>query len=344
MARLINTELPIVAAPMAGGASTVDLAKAVIAEGGFAFLAGGYKTPDVMHSEIGVMRGTEAFGVNLFVPQRDDAGAVRAIAPEAFAAYRSALAGEAAALGVELPVEPINDDDIWHGKLDVLTSDPVPVVSLTFGLPPVSDITALQRAGSIVLATVTSASEALEAEAGGVDGLLVQGPRAGGHSATFDPGRSLGAEPTADVVAAVRTASGLPMIAAGGVDGSPAVAELLRAGAQNVAVGTLLLAADEAGTSAVHRAALADPQFADTVITRTFTGRPARALRNDFTDRFEPVAPIGYPAIHHLTRELRQAAAKNLDPHRAHLWAGTGYRNAIPGSVGDILRRLVSDL
>lgn len=344
MHRLIDTAVPILAAPMAGGASTPALAKAVIAEGGFAFLAGGYKTPEAMQAEIDALRGTDAFGVNLFVPQRDDAGAVRAMAPEAFAAYRSVLAAEAAALGVELPVEPINDDDGWHGKLDILTSDPVPVVSLTFSLPSAADIAELQRVGSTVLVTVTNVAEAREAEAAGVDGLLVQGPRAGGHSATFDPSRSLGSESTAEIVAAVRSASGLPLIAAGGVDGSPAVAELLRAGAQNVAVGTLLLLADEAGTSAVHRAALADSQFTETVITTAFTGRPARALRNEFIDRFEPIAPLGYPAIHHLTRELRQAAAKNLDPHQVHLWAGTGYRQAIPGPAAAILQRLVSTL
>ena len=118
--------------------------------------------------------------------------------------------------------------------------------------------------------------------------------------------------------------------------------DLLAAGAESVAIGTLLLTADEAGTSATHRAALADPAFTETVITHAFTGRPARALRNDFIERHGRTAPLGYPAIHHLTRELRRAAARTGDPHGLHLWAGTGFKSARPGSVASIINHLAS--
>jgi NAD(P)H-dependent flavin oxidoreductase YrpB (nitropropane dioxygenase family) len=129
----------------------------------------------------------------------------------------------------------------------------------------------------------------------------------------------------------------LPLVAAGGVDGPAAVRRLLDAGAERVAVGTLLLRTDEAGTSAAHRAALADPAFAETAITRVFTGRPARALRNGFIDRHERHAIDAYPAVHHLTRGLRQAAAAAGDTDRLHLWAGTGWRRARTGRAGDVI-------
>jgi nitronate monooxygenase len=339
-----DTELPIIAAPMAGGPSTPALVKAVAQAGGFGFLAAGYKAPEALKAEIEAVRGTEAFGVNLFVPQRDDSGALRSVDPDAFAAYADALAEEAATLGVTLAAEPTTDDDSWQDKLDVLTADPVPVVSLTFGLPAPSDIAALQRAGSRVLASITTPGEAREAAAAGVDGLVVQGPRAGGHSATFDPARAIGSGPTVDVLRAVRAVTSLPLIATGGVDGPRMVAELVRAGAEGVAVGTLLLAADEAGTSPVHRAALSDARFTETVVTTAFTGRPARALRNDFIDRYGSVAPLGYPAIHHLTRQLRQLAARNGDPHRVHLWAGTGHAAVVPGPAATIVNHLSTHL
>ena len=298
--------------------------------GGFAFLAAGCKSPDALPADIDAVRPFGPFGVNLFVPRLDASGALASVDRVTFATYAEALTGEAAALGVELIREPVADDDAWPGKLALLTADPVPVVSLTFGLPPAADITALRRAGSVVLATVTTAGEAREAEAAGVNGLVVQGPRAGGHSGTFDPTRFPDSQPTLEILQAVRAATALPLIAAGGVDGPEAVAELLRAGAESVAVGTLLLLADEGGTSATHRAALSGPGFDETVITRAFTGRPARGLRNAVIDLYEPIAPVGYPAIHHLTRELRQAASRNRDPERLHLWAGTGYRSARP--------------
>jgi nitronate monooxygenase len=134
------------------------------------------------------------------------------------------------------------------------------------------------------------------------------------------------------------------VIAAGGLATAAEVSAAIQAGADAVAVGTVLLRADEAGTSAVHRAALADPARAGTVLARAFTGRPARGLRNEFTDRYSAVAPSGYPALHHLTSPLRRAAAAAGDPERVHLWAGTGYRHATAEPAAAILDRLAAQL
>ncbi|QSR28653.1 2-nitropropane dioxygenase [Nocardioides aromaticivorans] len=321
---------------MAGGPTTVALASAVTDAGGFAFLPAGYLTVAAFEALLGEARAAgRPFGVNLFVPQPG------VIDPAAYAAYRDELAGEATALGVDLPAQPRHDDDAWGEKVDLLVADPVPLVSLTFGLPAAADIRRLQAAGSRVLATVTTPDEARAADEAGVDGLVVQGPAAGGHSGTFDPRRPIRDEATADVVRAIRSASALPVVAGGGVNGPAAVRDLLAAGAEAVAVGTLLLRAEEAGTSATHRAALADPAFATTVVTHAFTGRPARALRNGFIDRHGTTAPYGYPELHHLTRDLRRAAAAAGDPHRLHLWAGTGHRSAVAAPAAEIVRGLV---
>lgn len=333
---MFGTGLPVVAAPMAGGPSTVALASAVTDAGGFAFLPAGYLPADGFAAVLTEARAAgRPFGVNLFVPQPG------ALPVEAYDGYRAELADEAAALGVDLPAEPRHDDDAWPAKLDLLVADPVPFVSLTFGLPPHADIARLRAAGSRVLATVTTADEARAAEEAGVDGLVVQGAAAGGHSGTFDPRRPIGLEPTADVVRAVRAVTALPVVAGGGVDGPEAVTALLAAGAEAVAVGTLLLRATEAGTTPTHRAALADPAFTGTVVTHAFTGRPARALRNEFVERHGASAPYGYPELHHLTRDLRRAAAAAGDPHRLHLWAGTGWRAARERPAGEIVRALV---
>lgn len=75
-------------------------------------------------------------------------------------------------------------------------------------------------------------------------------------------------------------------------------------------------------------------------MTRAFTGRPARALPNEFIARFEETAPLGYPALHHLTRPLRRAAAAVGDAEWVHLWAGIGYAAATAGPAGQILTDL----
>ncbi|TCI98845.1 nitronate monooxygenase [Aeromicrobium sp. IC_218] len=336
---LLGTDLPLVGAPMAGGTTTVDLAAAVTGAGGIGLLAAGYRTPEDLAAQVAALRErTDAVGVNLFVPsdERPDVAEVRA--------YAERLRPEADALGVTLTDPPLVDDDHWDAKVDLLVSDPVPFVSLTFGLPPAADVRRLQQAGTRVLATVTTADEAREAEELGVDGLVVQGPSAGGHSATFDPRRTIEDVPTADVVRAVGAATRLPLVAAGGVAGPADVRALLEAGVEAVQVGTLLLRSDESGAGPTHREALTDPRFTETVVTHAFTGRPARALRNAFADRHGATAPVGYPAVHHLTRELRATAARQGDAEHVHLWAGTGYRHAPTGPAADVVRALSRDL
>ena len=337
---VLGSELPLAAAPMAGGPSTPQLTAAVSAAGAFAFVPAGYQSTQALAADIAAARASAAsFGVNLFVPS---AGG---ISEAEFWRYAGELRPEADRYGLPLPTEmPAVGDDGWADKLDLLLADPVPVVSMTFGLSSADEVAALRKAGSQVLVTVTTVDEARAAADVGADGLVAQGSAGGAHSGTHDPARAITAMPTSQLTRDVIAATGLPTVAAGGVDGPRAVTELLAAGACAVAVGTLLLRTDESGASQTHKDALADPRFTETVVTRAFTGRPARALRNRFVDRFDPIAPTGYPAINALTRGLRQAAAAAGDPHGVHLWAGTGYRAATTGSARGVIERLAQPL
>jgi NAD(P)H-dependent flavin oxidoreductase YrpB (nitropropane dioxygenase family) len=137
----------------------------------------------------------------------------------------------------------------------------------------------------------------------------------------------------------VRAVTALPLLGAGGVAGVHDVHAVLAAGADAVAVGTLLLLADESGASPAHRAGLAD-HGRHSAVMRGWTGRPARGLRNAFSDAYDASAPLGYPALHHLTRPIRRAAAAAADPERVNLWAGTGFRSARTGPVAEILSAL----
>jgi nitronate monooxygenase len=330
-----KTTLPIIGAPMAGGTTTPELTEAVARAGGFPFVAGGYLTAEVLAPLVERMRETtDVFGVNLFVPNPVP------VDREAFAAFVAELEPAAAERGVTLDPEPVDDDDHFDEKLDWLINHPVPVVSTTFNLPTDETVDRLHAVGSQIVATVTSVPEARVAAERGVDGLIVQGPRAGGHSGTADPTRTIEDRPTVDLVRDILAEVDLPVAAGGGVDGEAMVAELLGAGASAVVVGTLLLRSEEAGTAPTHRAALASGEFTDTRLTRAFTGRPARALVNGFVRRFDPVAVNAYPAVHHLTKEFRAAAKRADDPQDLHLWAGTGYRGADAASAETIVKDL----
>jgi len=329
---------PVLAAPMAGGATTPALVAAAARAGSLGFLAAGYKTPELLKSQIAEVRQqVPAFGVNVFAPNPVP------VDPAEFRRYAAAIQAEAGQYGLRLDEAiPVEDDDAWAAKVDLLVGEAVPVVSFTFGIPDRSVVAALKRAGTLIIQTVTSAAEARLAAGAGADVLAVQAAVAGAHSGTLTPQRMPEEVPLPALVAAVVRETGLPVIAAGGLSTPAAVAAALHGGADAVMVGTALLRSDESGASAVHKAALADPGRGPTVLTRAFTGRPARGLVNTFTRRYSELAPVGYPAIHHLTSGLRKAAAAAGNPELVHLWAGAGYRNATTGPAGTILTGLAS--
>jgi nitronate monooxygenase len=328
---------PVLAAPMAGGPMTAALAVAAAQSGAMGFLAAGYKTAEQLHEQLAEVRAAvPVFGVNLF------ASGPLVIDPADYRRYADALRPLAERYGVELPPEPVEDDDHWEQKLDLLRRDPVPVVSFTFAIPPRQVIDSLRSRGSIVVQSVTNATEARAATDAGVDMLAVQGCAAGGHSATLTPSRFPEPIPTAVLVAMIQDATRLPVIAAGGLATPAQVAAVIHSGAQAVMVGTALLRTSESGAAAVHKAAIADRPRGETVLTRAFSGRPARGIRNRFIDQYDAIAPSGYPAVHHLTSPIRKAAAAASDPEAVHLWAGTGYQQAASGRAADVLRTLAS--
>ena len=87
---------------------------------------------------------------------------------------------------------------------------------------------------------------------------------------------------------------------------------------------------------------MCDPQFAETVVTRAFTGRYARALHNRFIDEHEPDAIFGFPEVAMMTAPLQAAAARLGDPHGVALWAGAAFQHAKTGPAADIVRELAN--
>jgi nitronate monooxygenase len=344
--QLADLRLRLIQAPMAGGPTTPALAAAVCRAGGLGFLASGYLTPDAVREQIALLRSLAgegaAFGVNVFVPQP-------VAQPEAVRAYREKLLPEAADAGIELPEPNLTDTDYWAEKLELLIADPVPIVSFTFGLPEPEVLARLRDRGTYTVGTVTSAQEARVAVDAGVDALCVQGPEAGGHRGIFDPSADAPVTPLAALLREVRAAvpagpSRPPLIAAGGISTAADVAGLLDADlADAVQLGTAFLRADEAGTNALYRGALVDEAYSETVVTRAFSGRWARALRTAFTDRHAD-APAAYPAVNQLTRPLRTAAAARGDAGGMSLYAGTGHRLAQAGPAAEIVETLAAKL
>jgi nitronate monooxygenase len=336
MAVLDRLRHPIVLAPLAGGPSTPALAAAVSDAGGLGFLAAGYRTAEATRTVIRELRQlTHApFGVNVFVPTVADVDA------EALTAYLERLEAEARRHGVEVGA-PRTDDDDWEGKLAVVREERVPVVSFTFGCPAPEAVATLRSGGSEVWVTVTEPSEASRARDAGADALVVQGVEAGGHSGGWtdrDDAEGFG------LLALLRLVAGevdLPLVATGGISDGAAIAAVLVAGASAAQLGTAFMLAPEAGTHPAHRAALAGDT--PTALTRAFTGRKARGLRNRFLVEHTPDAVAAYPEVHHATAPLRAAARAAGDAGGFNLWAGQAHRLARAAPAGEIVARLAEE-
>ena len=215
---------------------------------------------------------------------------------------------------MRLPPLRLDDDDHFATKIEIAVDAAVPLVSFAFGVPDPAAVRALRAAGSTVLITVTSADEARAALAAGPDALIAQGGSAGA-SRVDHPARRLprrhgdpGRPPRGD------RGGRRP----GGRGGRHRQRRRCAGAARGRGARRAVRHAVPAGRGGRHpgrRSArrCSPAEYDTTVVTRAFTGQPARALRNRFTDAHSADAPVGYPAIHHLTAPIRAAAAARGD-------------------------------
>jgi nitronate monooxygenase len=206
-------------------------------------------------------------------------------------------------------------------------------------------VTSLQRAGSEVWITVTTLEEAIAAVSVGADALIVQGAEAGGHRASF---YDLQTNDLADgltlsvLLQLVLDVFDVPCVASGGLMTGRAIAGVLSAGAVAAQLGTAFLRTPEAGTAPVHLAALASQE--PTAMTRAFTGRLARGIRNRFIVEHTSAAPSGYPEIHFATAPIRAAGRESGNGDVVNLWAGQAYLLARELPAGELVRILAGEI
>ncbi len=333
---LNELEIPVVLAPLAGGPSTPELTAAVSNAGGLGFMAAGYLPAPDLRDRIARTRGLTSarFGVNVFVP---GAGPTP---PAEYERFIERLTEWSRREGVELG-EPRYSDDDWEAKIELLVRDPPSVVSFTFGCPDPEVLAVLRAAGSETWVTVTSPAEAVQATEAGAQALVVQGAEAGGHRGSFADRAELPRYSLLPLLGLVRNAVPVPLVASGGIATGAAVAAVLAAGASAGQLGTAFMLAPEAGTSPAHRAALRSAQ--PTVLTRAFSGRLARGIRNGFIDAHGAEAPVAYPEIHYVTSPMRRRAREDGNADLINLWAGEAHQLAEGRPAGEIVARLAAD-
>ncbi len=334
---LARLPIPIIQAPMLG-ASSYGMARSVGAVGGLGSLASAGSAPDEIEADAARMRadlGDAPFAMNLFVLGRAEPSAEvvdRAVAR---------LAPWRAELGLPEPAAPNSFAPDFQAQFEAVVRAAPPVASFAFDVLTPEQVAALQARGTLVFGTATTVAEARAWEAAGADAVVAQGFEAGGHRGHFLAPVDKSLVGTLALVATIRRAVEIPVIAAGGIMDGQGVAAALALGAGAVQMGTAFLLADETAISAPWREAVAQAEDEATALTRAFSGRHARGIENRFMREMRAVEDEvpAYPVQNRLTKELRAEAAKAGVADMLSLWAGQAVTLATPGASGALVQR-----
>ncbi|PRY03008.1 nitronate monooxygenase family protein [Paraburkholderia sp. BL25I1N1] len=321
-AERFGLRVPVVLAPMAGGATTPALVAAVSNAGGLGFLACAALSPEKIASEVAAIRALtdRPFGVNLFVlePAAPDEATVRT-ALEAIDPVRHDLG-----LPPGAPLARYAPD--FRAQLNMLIELRVPLASFTFGLLPADDVARLHDNGLYVIGTATHAAEAVAWRDAGADAIVAQGAEAGAHRGTFIGAFEDALVGTLALVPQLVDATGLPVLAAGGIMDGRGIVAALALGAQAAVMGTAFLTCHESAIPQIWKTRVRATSDTSTSVTRAITGRHARGIRNPLMQRLseaaEKIAP--YPVQNALTQELRQTASRAENGDYLSLWSGQG--------------------
>ncbi len=339
--RRLRIEHPIVQAPMAGGPTTPALVAAVSEAGALGSLGAALLGPEAIREAIREIRRLtrRPFAVNLFALESTPASP----SPQELAQANASLQPFREELGL-VPPARLAPPPGFAEQLAVVLEERVPIFSFTFGALRAEEVRRLRDAGVFVMGTATTVKEARLLEQSGAGAVVAQGSEAGGHRGTFDGPPEHALIGTLALVPQVVDRVSIPVIAAGGIMDGRGIVAALALGASAAQLGTAFLASSESGAHRLHKEALLARGEEDrTALTRAFSGRLGRGLRNRFMVEVERRGAIlPYPAQGALTQDIRQESLRAERPDLATFWAGQGAPLATGRSARDIVGDLVS--
>jgi nitronate monooxygenase len=178
-----------------------------------------------------------------------------------------------------------------------------------------------------------------------VHAIVATGAEAGGHRPSFLQRAEDSLFGTFALVQLVADRVRVPVIAAGGIADARGVRAALTLGADAAQLGTAFLACEESGTHAAHRQRLFSADAHHTRLTRSFTGRLARGLRNRWTDEMgrDPESLPPFPVQGWFVSQLRAAAITAGRDDIVSLWSGQIAPNLRHHHAADLMQALTND-
>jgi nitronate monooxygenase len=346
LTKVMRIQHPIIQAPMAGGITTSKLVAEVSNSGALGMIGAGYMTPKQIRDQIREIKRltSSPFGINLFVPNEFSS------TEEEIAEANQLLKPICEQLGVHDSAGQMPDFNqvqaTFHEQIKVVMDEQVPVCSFTFGIPSREIIEDLKVQGITVIGTATTVKEAIEIEKSGMDAIVVQGSEAGGHRGNFLDGHQESLVGLMSLIPQVADQVTIPVVAAGGIMDGRGLTASLCLGAQGVQMGTAFLTCLESGANEVHKEEILHSKEDQIVLTRSFSGKYARGIRNKFIsdmEEFEDSFPP-FPVQNTLTQQMRKAASSQINREYMSLWSGQSPRLAKKQSVKALIQDVVAEL
>jgi len=340
---LLNIDLPIIQAPMAG-AQDHSLCVAVSNAGGLGSLPAAMLSTEVLTEEVKTIKKLTSKPYNLNFFCHTEPGDNQ----EQFKAWRITLDRYYREFEVDesnLPVGQLRKsfDDTAAAIVEQVKP---PVVSFHFGLPDKTLLDRVKRTGAKILSTATSVAEGLYLQEQGVDVVIAQGLEAGGHRGNFLSDDLSLQMKTADLVRGLVFELDVPVVAAGGIGSSASVKKMMSLGAAGVQIGTAYLLCPEMKIKDIHRVALSNGKTQETALTNLFSGRPARGIVNRIMSELGPLRtdlpefPLAGDALLPLRSILETRGRGDFTP----MWSGESFPDPAfhDLSAAEITRQLMS--
>ena len=338
----LGIRFPIIQAPMAGGATTPELVAAVSNAGGLGSLGAGYMAPNDIRRTIRKIRElTNApFSVNLFIPQEHEAS------QEQIEKACDNIQQCSKELGQKIKPVLAPYAQSFEEQIQVVFEEMVPVFSFTFGILDAIWIERLKSNNTLLIGMATTLAEAQLLEKSDVDMIVAQGSEAGGHRGTF-----LGRAEDAliglfSLIPQCVDHIKIPVIAAGGIMDGRGIAAAITLGAAGVQMGTAFLSCHESGINEKYKKILLTQRQDNTTLTRAFSGKLARGIRNKFIECMQTKQSniLDYPIQNALTKSMRQKAKETDSTEFMSMWAGQSAWLCRNMCVMDLMSKLIAEV
>ncbi len=338
-----------------------DVVAAVSNAGGFGVLGAVGFSPEQLEIEcqwIDEHVGDNPYGVDLVIPQKYE-GMGELDPSKLEEQLRAAIPSEhrefAAKLLADHGIPDVPPEERHHEllglslatatpQLDVaLKHDKVTMIANALGTPPPEVVERVQASGRVVGALCGKVHQAVAHKQAGLDFIIAQGTEGGGHTGEIG---SMVLWP--QIIAAVTP---IPVLAAGGIATGAQMAAALAMGAEGIWTGSLWLTVQEADCPPPQMASYLQATSQDTVRSRSFTGKPCRMLRNDWTEAWaaaDTPDPLGMPLQNMVTMDaiVRTSRYASSPASQAVAFSPVGQvvgmMNEVQ-SVRDLITHLVED-